>query len=95
MTNGKEYRKGESKISDWDVKVKVWEQLARNPDNISSIQRHFEKNAGMEGYPDNAPDRATIRKIRRELYRLDPELVSLLPQEVQAHVVMHGSKREK
>ena len=95
MADEKEGRKAELKISDWNVKVIVWEQLARNPHNISSVQRHFELYQGTEGYPDSAPDRATIRKLRSELFWLDSEMISLLPQEVQAYIFRLGSKRPK
>lgn len=72
--------------SDWDVKVKIWERQALN-DNIAATQRHFEHNAGEEGYPEYPPDRNTIRKIREELLKLPPELVLKLPPEVKTFVI--------
>lgn len=72
------------KITDWEVKVKVWQRQAVG-DNRSATLRYFESHAGQEGYPEYAPNRNTIAKIFSELPNLPPELVVILPPEVQAY----------
>lgn len=80
--------KMKTQISDWDVRVKVWQRQARR-ENISAIERHFELHAGEEGYPERPPDRESISKVCKQLFKLVPELVCTLPLEVQSFVCEH------
>jgi hypothetical protein len=60
-----------------------------------ATQRYFELHAGEKGFPSHAPDRDTISKIRRELFRLVeglPETLLTLPPAVQEYIV---SKRPR
>lgn len=85
MANADQKLKRESRIGDWNVKIKVWQCLARTPNNLSAVRRELELHAGDEGYPEHAPDKYTIKKKREELATLSAGLVSTLSPEVQAY----------
>lgn len=85
MGNADQKRKLEFKTGDWVVRVKVWQSLAKTPNNLSAAIRELEYHSGEEGYPEHVPDKATIKKIRDELANMSPELVFTLPLEVQVY----------
>jgi hypothetical protein len=81
-------------IVDWKVKVKVWQSLVRNPRNITAICRDIESHTGDEDLAKYALDRATVKRICKELPILPSSLVGDLPPEVQEYVSIF-EEREK
>jgi hypothetical protein len=71
---------------DWEVKVKIWERLALG-EKPAAIRRHFELNLGLEGYPENVPDRTTIKTICQELRKLTYVQLAKLPPDLKKFVI--------